>query len=857
MGAAFAHWSATMHRRVHWWPPLLFLSLSVAFFLPALVTGRLPLPTEHLYTFPDRYWLPSRPARLANRPDLAGYDSGWDINYQWFPYRLVAVRRLLHGQIPLWNPQIYSGMPFLGAEQAAILYPLNLIFAPFGPYDSWTGTAIARLFLMGWGLFLVMRRLRVHSLAACWSGVTYQFCASGIAYLHWVNHNVLAFLPLALYSTMRLVEAPRGRWFLLLTGSLAAAYLGGHPETALLFALIWGSFALLHLGQSPRRLRSLLLLAGAVLAAIGLTLPELLAAVDLIPRSVTYVLRSHAAALATLGQSTGTWANLRSWLLLVNPYLFGSPVGNRLFVPGMNYHLLVSYMGIGTLPFVVAGAIGARWRAMTGYWVGVAALSLALIYPLPGVDRLLTLPLLNVSGGMRPNFSWSLAAAVLAGLGVDGILRGSRRARWIVVVAGTLAIFLLAATVYDLTHAARGSWLLGPRPRHISLRRIAAFYQPRNVQVVGLFAAAVLGWLALLGLPSVRWRGALLTGMLGITVVDLFCNGVLFNDVAVRQLMYPETHLTRVLHASGGLFRIATTDGVMFGNASMTQGLDNAFGNDDLVDDRYQRFADHGRQIHDLGGSAVIGPAAQRFFDLANVKYLISAKPVQPAGGGPSWHQVAREGHLRVYQNPMVLPRAYPVDRVQVVAPEQAMAASFAPTFDPSRSAIVEAPVPELGNAAPGPAAAQVTIVDDQPEHVVLAVSAGYPVLVVLADSDASGWQATVDGASRPVYRTNVVFRGVVVGSGQHRLVFRYQPVAWRRGRVVALATLLVCLGGCAWRRRSAYRAESVGAPAGRGGLFHGLVSKTAIAPHSTRGMVTDQPPSSRRSGSSPPSGAR
>jgi hypothetical protein len=58
---------------------------------------------------------------LSNRI-LAGVDA-----FTYFlPYRAHAAEAVRSGRIPLWNPYLFLGVPFLANPQAAVLYPLNL-----------------------------------------------------------------------------------------------------------------------------------------------------------------------------------------------------------------------------------------------------------------------------------------------------------------------------------------------------------------------------------------------------------------------------------------------------------------------------------------------------------------------------------------------------------------------------------------------------------------------------------------------------------------------------------------------------------------------------------------------------------
>src|SRR5688572_5771670 len=50
----------------------------------------------------------------------------------FYPYWDYRAQALLSGQLPLWNPYLFMGAPFLANSQAGVLYPLNwpLVFFP-------------------------------------------------------------------------------------------------------------------------------------------------------------------------------------------------------------------------------------------------------------------------------------------------------------------------------------------------------------------------------------------------------------------------------------------------------------------------------------------------------------------------------------------------------------------------------------------------------------------------------------------------------------------------------------------------------------------------------------------------------
>jgi uncharacterized membrane protein YfhO len=62
--------------------------------------------------------------------------------------------------------------------------------------------------------------------------------------------------------------------------------------------------------------------------------------------------------------------------------------------------------------------------------------------------------------------------------------------------------------------------------------------------------------------------------------------------------------------------------------------------------------------------------------------------------------------------------------------------------------------------------------------------------VLVLGDSDAPGWHATVNGKAQRVARVDQIMRGIVVPAGRSVVVFRYRSRPRDVGAVISLVTL-------------------------------------------------------------------
>lgn len=161
---------------------------------------------------------------------------------------------------------------------------------------------------------------------------------------------------------------------------------------------------------------------------------------------------------------------------------------------------------------------------------------------------------------------------------------------------------------------------------------------------------------------------------------------------------------------------------------------------------------------------------------------------------------LTHSGDVKIYENLDVLPRAYLVPNVMAADADQAVALVAAGSFNPRETAVVEGLASFQGAASAGMAGGAAsgdgaTILSYAPERVVIESRSAQRALLVLADGDDPGWHAAIDGAPTPIYRTNVLLRGVEVPAGTHVVEFVYRPASWQRGLWIGAAGWLVLVG--------------------------------------------------------------
>jgi hypothetical protein len=174
------------------------------------------------------------------------WGSGTDLVSYQYPHREFAFQSLRHGTWPLWNPYIFSGVPFqTGVHPLA--YPgtiLGLIF-PTGVEIKLTVFIHLALALFFMAAFL--QSLRYSLLSAYLAGLVYAL--SGFAFAHlYAGHldivTTFAFAPLVLWSLEHALRRRGAGWTMLAGLAFTLMIISGHYQIVYLTVFGIGLLAL-------------------------------------------------------------------------------------------------------------------------------------------------------------------------------------------------------------------------------------------------------------------------------------------------------------------------------------------------------------------------------------------------------------------------------------------------------------------------------------------------------------------------------------------------------------------------------------------------------------------------------------
>ena len=181
-------------------------------------------------------------------------------NYAWKRFLVEAIR---NRDLPLWDPYIFAGHPFLANGQHSGLYPLSIIFYILPLWRAYGIFAWLQLGLAGVFTYIFARALGIRRLGGLIAGITFQF--SGYMLVSSVPHPmnvagaswlpfILAMVELIIQQRPALGQRPATLpWALLGATGLGCQMLVGHAENTGFVLLVTGAYAAWRLAHSYAR----------------------------------------------------------------------------------------------------------------------------------------------------------------------------------------------------------------------------------------------------------------------------------------------------------------------------------------------------------------------------------------------------------------------------------------------------------------------------------------------------------------------------------------------------------------------------------------------------------------------------
>ncbi|MEW6511330.1 MAG: YfhO family protein [Bacteroidota bacterium] len=736
-----------------------------------------------------------------------------DFLYQFYPYRNFATVSLARGEIPLWIPYVFMGMPFLADITGTVIYLPHLLLVPLvsaGKLNFWYVELYQVLHTYGAGvaMYYCAKSFGLEKIPSAFAALTYML--SGFLTVHAIHLVMIcqaAWFPVAVMQFRKAMHNLSPGAAVLAGVCMFLIICGGHTQIALyyfFFLFCYALYAAVTASGTDRRgaLRGLVPRAGLAalmaLVALGLSAAQILPTAELSANSLR---EEMSYARSTEGELS--WAQL---ITLVVPKFFGTSnhLGgeNPMMYWGpqsyWNYWETCLYIGIPALALALIAVRVYRSDRQVLFLAGFLLLALltalgdnfvfhSFFYTIvPGFDKF------RAPG--RWGFFTAFCGALLAGYGIRGLLSmPAERRRIRLILASIVAVPLLLATgistgaldTFIASVLRSGSWRGIPVEQALaSVRNIAS-----QQSLAGLLFAGAAGFVLFLISRSPGKSAALVGALFVIQCADLYVFGFDQNNGKTNPTSYFDQQRTLIDHllreGRSEFFRV---------NARNPQGLlfDR---NQGMID---QLFLTEGYTQLALKRRFPPAPSADAMYRLLNVKYRLRTDTLIQAGRGRL--------RFRLDRDSLYLPRAFMVFSARLCSSAEAESTfMLAPEFDPRHVATLEEPLEGMLDSAAATSLWRAEITAYRNNAISVNVSSAGRGILVLSEMYFPGWNAYIDGAPAAVFRTDWSLRGVVVEQGNHSVEFRYEPRSFALGTVVSGGTALLCLAGAAFsllRRR-------------------------------------------------------
>jgi hypothetical protein len=719
---------------------------------------------------------------FAGGTRLLGHQ-GADLFLQYYSWREFGFGQLAKGNIPLWNPHIFSGAPYFGEMQGALLYPPNWLFLllPLPAAINWT--IALSVFGIGAFMFFWMRVRDLHPAAAFFAGATIMF--SGPYFLHlFAGHlpqlAAMTWAALIFCAIDGLFKARKTGWCLLGIFAVAMQVLAGFPQYVFYTGIIAGLYSALRLvGQWDWRLAARLLaiyLGGAVLTAV-----QLLPAVEATRETVRGTpLPFDFAAMFSFPPE--------NFLTLLAPSLFG-PIASywgRCYLWETSLFLGVTGFGLAVYAAIYVNR-KTKWIPLT---VIFAALLLALgvhtplfrfLYDwMPGFDRFRTTA--------KFIFPACLFLLLLAATGLDRLFKLKKSEPAFVIGMFAAAAFLGGAALW-VANTNSWQWLMhrmqaaGEVYLLPQLYSDAAFVaKSQHTAATSLFlSAAVCAVFGALLLFQKR-DGRALFGLVALGILEVFWSAhnarPTFDSSSI---VSPEEK--SILDEHPGDYRIINVSNP---NSAMSLGAFDIWGYDPDVVRRYAQFI-----TWTQGGDPNEATLYVKFtkydplYTMLRLRYVFA------------WEA----GKLEMAEAPISpMPHLQLVSNYRVLRDRDAIFNALrAQTFDPAREVILEQePVPK---PSPGGSTGTARIVKSSTDALTVEADVNQAAILLITDVYTPNWRAvSLPGSTQSKYEllpANYILRAVPLAAGHHRLLVEYAPPGFTVGKWISVAVAILFVVAC------------------------------------------------------------
>jgi len=208
-----------------------------------------------------------------------GMYAGGDLFTRYYPWKTFLGESVRSGAVPLWNPHIFSGMPFIADAQKGAFYPPGVLYLIFNFTDAYRLYLLLHYSVLAFGIYKLLRAFGfgimpalTGTCAAAFGSFPLASSASPAAL------GPIAFLPVTALLVLRSIKSGHVHNYMLTALLLCMSFLSGSYPAFIYSVLFIVIFTFFLIPQSPPPFRKYALafsiMSLMAVACMLLTMPQ-------------------------------------------------------------------------------------------------------------------------------------------------------------------------------------------------------------------------------------------------------------------------------------------------------------------------------------------------------------------------------------------------------------------------------------------------------------------------------------------------------------------------------------------------------------------------------------------------------
>ena len=690
--------------------------------------------------------------------------------------------------IPLWNPYLFGGLPFVDAMHGDTFFPLSFIQFIMPIHKALGWKLILTAYFGGIITYFYFRNLGFSRTICFWGGLLYLLNGFTIS-LVYAGHDgrmyVSVLFPMLLLAIDLIFRKANLLSLFFWSLSFSLLVLANHPQLA--YFAMWGVgaytlFRIVILIKEKAGIRRIVVVASII--GVGIIIGLAGSLVQILPQYV-YVNKYSPRAEGGKGYDyASSWSlHPEEAISLINPKFCGVNAGGENDYWGRNgFRLNSEYAGFIPLIFALIALIYIRKRNIYFFaFLGFFAILYALGDHTP-IFKLFYYIVPGVKSFRAPStimFLYVFSVIYLAVFGIryisdsikeKGVKEAVSKLLLIVAIVISAITVLFAISPEGLLKFYNSILYSNITPDKINAQAKAAPSIAGGFWLITVFCWIVYFTFRLYAKKSISF--AYLAAVIALlSIVELWYEDAKF----IRSVPF-ESYFRKGSEVSflqnqkqKSDFRVISFPGTFNNQNYMAlYGIEQVFGYHGNELKRYDKFA----RWNWIRSAATTREYQQRFynflyeprFDLLNAKYLASPFPLNDK----KFQAVYNVGKLYINENKYALPRTRVVYNYEIIADtDSAMARVDSDNFD-YRNSVILNENPSIPIKKDSLSFTQARMTKNNINYFDIEAEAEKPGLLLIQDNYYPAWKASVDGKPSEILMADGNFMAVPIPAGKH-----------------------------------------------------------------------------------------